>query len=53
MNKTGLFLVALCWGWSAQAAQPAQDEHSKSHDMGKMWQTSLARQPLAVNATLW
>ncbi|MEK7810608.1 MAG: sialidase family protein [Pseudomonadota bacterium] len=52
MNKTGLFLVALCWGWSAQAAdQPAQHEHSKSHDMGKKWQASIARQPLAVTAT--
>lgn len=49
MNKLFLLplLAALCLG-QAQAAQPAA---KRPHDMTKMWQASLARQPLAATAT--
>lgn len=50
MNKILLiFFIAIAGIEQAQAAsQPAPKQ---PHDMAKMWQTSLARQPLAVTAT--
>lgn len=50
MNKIlfALLLVATGLGQAQAASQPAPKQ---PHDMAKMWQTSLARQPLAVTAT--
>ncbi len=43
-----LFLIANGLGQALAEAQPAPKQ---PHDMAKMWQTSLARQPLAATAT--
>ena len=50
MNKLFLLLplVAMCLGQAQADTPPAAKQ---PHDMAKMWQTSLARQPLAVTAT--
>ncbi|MBY0575213.1 MAG: glycoside hydrolase [Gallionellaceae bacterium] len=50
MNKISLalFLSIVSFGQVLAEAQPASGQ---SHDMVKMWQASLARQPLAVAAT--
>ncbi|MDO8312148.1 MAG: sialidase family protein, partial [Sideroxyarcus sp.] len=50
MNKLFflLLLVAMCLGQAQADTQPASKQ---PHDMAKMWQTSLARQPLAATAT--
>ena len=50
MNKIllALLLVATGLGLAQAETQPVPKQ---PHDMAKMWQTSLARQPLAVTAT--
>jgi len=50
MNKIlrALLLIAIGLGQAQAVSQPAPGQ---PHDMAKMWQTSLARQPLAVTAT--
>lgn len=50
MNKLFflLFLVAMSLGQVQAATQPASKQ---PHDMAKMWQASLSRQPLAATAT--
>src|SRR3989304_10501646 len=57
MNKNlpGLFLVVLCWVWTAQAAdQPSHAGHKASQlsaeERDKKWQESLAKPSLAVTA---
>jgi len=57
MNKNlpGLFFVAMCIGWSAQAAdQPSHAVHKASplseQEREKKWQESLAKPSLAVTA---
>ncbi|MDO8464410.1 MAG: sialidase family protein [Gallionella sp.] len=58
MNRTlfGLFLVATCMGWAAQAAdQPNHAEHGASPPSGeerdKKWKDSLAKPSYAVTAS--
>lgn len=50
MNKLllALYFLAIGIGQPLAATQPAT---AQPHDMAKMWQTSLSRQPLAVTAT--
>lgn len=57
MNKNlpGLLLVALCWVWTAQAAdQPSHAGHKASplsaEERDKKWKESLAKPSLAVTA---
>ena len=46
-----VFMLCLAVNGTSLAADPKGTAPAKSHDMAKMWQTSLARQPLAVTAT--
>ncbi len=58
MNKLsfGLFVVAMCLGWTAQAAdQPSHAGHGASplseQEREQKWQESLAKPSLAITAT--
>jgi hypothetical protein len=50
MNKIPLLLMLMAIGL-VQAQAASQPASMQPHDMAKMWQTSLARQPLAATAT--
>ncbi|CAH1388242.1 sialidase family protein [Candidatus Nitrotoga sp. M5] len=49
-RKIGLILFLAASGMSMAAGHSGHDS-MQSHDMKKIWQTALARQPLAVTAT--
>jgi hypothetical protein len=61
MQRPGRLLCRCCWiavasclavgGAGFAAEPPAQPATKQPHDMAKMWQTSLARQPLSATAT--
>lgn len=51
VKKLLLLACALAFSWSTQAAEAEHNhaEADKPRDMGKMWQASLARQPISLS----